>query len=195
MNKVITTVAAILCLAGTANAGDARTSHNKSSSLSSTQHTVLIGVDADFAMPLSSYSDINGPGAGALLTVEYPVIEQLSLTARAGFQYHFDKNIAAGVDAHVHSVPVLLGAKYYVMQQDRQGLFAAAELGMFDLMTGATFGGASGSSNDVKFGVGAGVGYQWNQWNARLNIHSHDLGNFGDAIMLTGGVGYQFAGL
>jgi hypothetical protein len=89
---------------------------------------------------------------------------------------------------------VLLGAKYYVMQQDRQGLFAAAELGMFDLMTGATFGGASGSSNDVKFGIGAGVGYQWNQWNARLNLHSHDMGHFGDALMVTGGIGYQFAG-
>jgi hypothetical protein len=193
MNKVITTAAAILFLAGAANAGDARSSHNKST-LASTQHTVLIGVDADFAMPVSSYSDINGPGAGALLTVEYPVIEQLSLTARAGFQYHFDKNIAAGVDSHVHSVPVLLGAKYYVMQQDRQGLFAAAELGMFDLMAGATVGGTSGSSSDIKFGAGAGVGYQWNQWNARLSLHSHDLGNFGDALMVTGGIGYQFAG-
>ena len=193
MNKVITTAAAILFLAGSANAGDARSSHNKST-LASTQHTVLIGVDADFAMPVSSYSDINGPGAGALLTVEYPVIEQLSLTARAGFQYHFDKNIAAGVDSHVHSVPVLLGAKYYVMQQDRQGLFAAAELGMFDLMAGATVGGTSASSSDIKFGAGAGVGYQWNQWNARLSLHSHDLGNFGDALMVTGGIGYQFAG-
>jgi hypothetical protein len=94
----------------------------------------------------------------------------------------------------VHSIPVLLGAKYYVMQQDRQGLFAAAELGMFDLMTSATFGGTSASSNDVKFGVGAGVGYQWNQWNARVNIHSHDMGNFGDSLMVTGGIGYQFAG-
>src|SRR5690348_11908542 len=91
MNKVITTAFAILCLAGAANAGDARTSHGRSA-LASTQHTVLIGVDADFAMPLSTYSDINGPGAGALLNVEYPVIEQLSLTGRVGFQFHFDKN-------------------------------------------------------------------------------------------------------
>ena len=92
---------------------------------------------------------------------------------------------------HVHSVPVLLGAKYYVMQNDRQGLFAAAELGMFDLMADSS---ALGSSSNVKFGIGAGVGYQWNQWNARLNVHSHDMGNFGDAIMVTGGIGYQFAG-
>jgi hypothetical protein len=193
MNKVITTAAVILCLAGSARAGDARTSH-RSTALAGSTHQVTLGVDADFAMPVSNYADVNGPGAGALLTIEYPVIEQLSLTGRVGFQYHFDKSLGAGVDAHVHSVPVLLGAKYYVMQQDRQGLFAAAELGMFDLMTGATFGGASGSSNDVKFGIGAGVGYQWNQWNARLNLHSHDMGHFGDALMVTGGIGYQFAG-
>jgi len=190
MNKVITTAAVILCLAGSARAGDARTSH-RSTALAGSTHQVLLGVDADFALPLSSYSDINGPGAGALLTVEYPLIEQVSLTARAGFQYHFNKNIATGNDVHVHSVPVLLGAKYYVMQNDRQGLFAAAELGMFDLMADSS---ALGSSSNVKFGIGAGVGYQWNQWNARLNVHSHDMGNFGDAIMVTGGIGYQFAG-
>ncbi len=141
MNKVITTAAVILCLAGAANAGDARTSHNRSTAMASSAHQILVGVDADFALPLSTYGDINGPGAGALLTIEYPVIEQVSLTARAGFQYHLDKSPVAGVDTHVHSIPVLLGAKYYVMQSDRQGLFAAAELGMFDLMTSATIGG------------------------------------------------------
>ena len=194
MNKVITTAAVILCLAGAANAGDSRTSHSRSNLANST-HQILIGVDVESAIPLSSaYSNLSGPGAGALLTIEYPLMEQLSLTARAGFSYHLDKSPIAGVDSHVHNIPVLLGAKYYVMQQDRQGLFAAAELGMFDLMTGANFGGTSASSNDVKFGVGAGVGYQWNQWNARLNIHSHDMGSFGDSLMVTGGIGYQFAG-
>jgi hypothetical protein len=46
----------------------------------------------------------------------------------------------------------------------------------------------------MKFGVGAGVGYQWNQWDFRVNIHAHDIGNFGDFVMVSGGVGYQFAG-
>jgi len=194
MNKVITTAAVILCLAGAANAGDARTSHSRSSAMASTAHQILIGVDVDAALPLSTYADVNGVGTGALLTIDYPVIEQLSLTGRAGFQYHFDKSPVAGVNTHVHSIPVLFGAKYYVMETNRQGLFAAAELGMFDLMTGATIGGASGSSNDVKFGVGAGVGYAWNQWSARVNLHSHDMGHFGDSLMVTGGIGYQFAG-
>jgi len=159
-----------------------------------TAHQIQVGVDVDAALPLGNYADFNGFGGGALLTIEYPLMEQLSLTGRAGFQYHLDKSPIAGVDSHIHAIPVLLGAKYYIMQQDRQGLFAAAEMGMFDLMGSATANGTSLTSNDVKFGIGAGVGYQWNQWNARLNVHSQDIGNFGDAVMVTGGVGYQFAG-
>ena len=194
MNKVITTAAVILCLAGAANAGDARTSHNRSQ-VASTAHQVLIGVDVETALPLSSaYSNLSGPGAGALLTIEYPLMEQLSVTGRAGFQYHLDKSPIAGVDSHVHAIPVLLGAKYYVMQNDRQGLFAAAEVGTFGLMASASAGGASASDTQLKFGVGVGAGYQWKEWSFRLNAHSQDIGNFGDFFMLTGGVGYQFAG-
>src|SRR5216683_1675402 len=190
MNKVITTAAVILCLAGAA-----KTSHSRSNLAGST-HQILVGVDVDAALPLGTYSDVNGIGGDALVTIEYPLMEQLSLTGRAGFQFHTDKTetiFGASVDSHFHAVPVLFGAKYYVMQQDRQGLFAAAEIGMFDLMGSASSGATSVSSNDVKFGIGAGVGYAWNQWSARVNIHSHDMGNFGDAVMVTGGVGYQFA--
>ena len=194
MNKVITTAAVILCLAGAANAGDARTSHNRSQ-VASTAHQVLIGVDVESALPLSSaYSDANGPGAGALLTIEYPLMEQLSITGRAGFQYHLDKSPIAGIDMHVHAIPVLLGAKYYIMQQDRQGLFAAAEIGTFGLMASVSNGTTSASDTQLKFGMGVGAGYQWNQWNFRLNLHAQDVGNFGDFVMVSGGVGYQFAG-
>jgi len=194
MNKVITTAAVILCLAGAANAGDSRTSHSRSN-LAGTTHQILVGVDVESAIPLSSaYSNLNGPGAGALLTIEYPLMEQLSLTGRVGFEYHFNASPIAGLDTHVHAIPVLLGARYYIMQQDRQGLFAAGELGTFALMSGASTSTTSASSTDMKFGVGAGVGYQWNQWDFRVNIHAHDVGNFGDFVMVSGGVGYQFAG-
>ena len=199
MKNIIAVVAVgILCLSGAARAdksGAPSTSRNNTSSLSSSSHSIFLGVDADFALPLGTYGDVNGVGGGAMLTAEYPVIEQLSATARIGFQFHTDKNVL-GADTHVHSIPVLLGARYYVLPMgERQGLFASAELGMFDLMTSASAGGTSASSNDVKFGVGGGIGYQWNQWNARVNIHTHDVGNFGDALMVTGGIGYQFIGL
>ncbi len=42
---------------------------------------------------------------------------------------------------------------------------------------------------------GAGVGYQEDRWNARVSIHTQDVGNFGNAFTITGGIGYQFSAL
>jgi hypothetical protein len=190
--KKLTTIAAafVFCLALSARAESRR-----STSVSSSHgDKLLLGVDGNFGLPIGSYADVNGVGGGVLLTAEYPVIESLAATARIGFNYQLDKSPVAGTDMHVHSVPVLLGAKYYVMP-DHQGVFGALELGMFDLMSSVSSGGVSASSNDVKFGAGIGLGWQMKQWNARVNIHSHDVGSFGDALMITAGVGYQFAGL
>ena len=146
--------------------------------------------------PLDACERANGVGGGVLGTAEYPVMPELSATARVGFQYHANKS-GLGMDSHAHSVPVLLGAKYYLMPRMdvRQGLFAAAELGVFDLISGVSSPTVSASSNDVRFGMGVGIGWALKQWNARVNLHSHDVGHFGDALMMTAGIGYQFAGI
>ncbi|TMA21237.1 MAG: porin family protein [Deltaproteobacteria bacterium] len=192
MKKLITIAAAlVLCLSVSARAESSRRSTSVSGSHAD---KLLLGIDGSFGLPIGNYADVNGVGGGVLLTAEYPIIEQLAATARIGFNYQLDKSPVAGTDVHVHSVPVLLGAKYYLMP-DHQGIFGAAEIGMFDLMSSVSSGGASGSSNDVKFGGGIGLGWQMKQWNARVNLHSHDFGNFGDLMMVSAGVGYQFAGL
>jgi hypothetical protein len=186
----MTAVAVLFCLSSAA-----RADRSRSTTISSSSHEKFwVGVDGDFALPIGSYADVNGVGGSLLVVGEYPVMPELSATARIGFQYHADKNVL-GADAHIHSIPVLLGAKYYLMSHgDRQGLFGALELGMFDLMTGVSSGGASASSNDIKFGTGVGVGYAMKEWNARVSLHSHDIGHFGDSLMVTAGVGYTFAG-
>jgi hypothetical protein len=40
--------------------------------------------------------------------------------------------------------------------------------------------------------MGAGLGFQQDRWNARVSVHTQDVGNFGDAVILTAGIGYQF---
>jgi len=151
-------------------------------------------MDTEFGIPLGNYADVNSVGGGALLVGEYP-LEMLSLTARVGFQAHVDRTVN-GLGSHVHAIPVLLGTKYYV-GADREGLFGAFELGMFDLMSSVErrAGGnvTSVSSNDVKFGMGLGLGYQEDRWNARVSVHTQDVGNFGSAFTITGGIGYQFS--
>ncbi len=187
MKKLTMAAMAILfCFSGAASAQSAR----RSSSMSSTHHeTFFVSTELEFGMPIGNYSDVNGVGGGVMLVGEYPLLDALSATARIGFQYHANKAVSPTVDVHVHSIPILLGAKYYLMP-DRQGLFGAFELGLFDLMTSA----GNTSQNDLKFGTGVGVGYAMKQWNARVNLHSQDVGHFGDLLMITAGVGYQFAG-
>lgn len=191
MKNLTLALAGLVCIATAARAESTRRSTHVSSTTQ--QQKFLVGVDGDFGLPLGNYSDVNGVGAGLMLTGEYPMMPELSATLRIGFQYHSDKDLGAGVSSHVHSIPVLFGARYYFMPE-RQGLFGAAELGFFDLMAGASAGGTSATSSEVKFGVGAGIGYQMKQWNARINLHSHSIGDFGDTLMVTAGVGYQFAG-
>jgi hypothetical protein len=190
MKTFIATIAGVLlCFATAAQAQRAQGSrmHNKH---------VLVGVDTEFGIPLGNYADVNSVGGGAIVVGEYPLMNALSASLRVGFQAHVDRTVG-GLGAHVNAIPVLLGTKYYI-GGDREGLFGAFELGMFDLMSSADRRAGGGqitsvSSNDVKFGLGIGVGYQQDRWNARVNVHSQDVGNFGSAFVLTGGIGYQFA--
>ena len=191
MKKVTIALAALFSVSAAARAESTRRSTRVESRTA--QQKFLVGVDGDFGVPVGNYSNINGVGGGLMLTGEYPMMPELSLTARVGFQYHSDKDLGLGASGHVHSIPFLFGARYYFMPE-RQGFFGAAELGLFDLIAGASSGGQSASSSEVKLGVGVGVGYQMKQWNARVNLHSQSVGSFGDTMMVTAGVGYQFAG-
>jgi hypothetical protein len=187
-----TTVASLLLITGAARAEKARSALQPQGVIR--QHIIRLGLDTEFGIPLGNYADANSVGGGAVVTGEYSLMEMLSATMRIGFQVHVDRTIG-GVSSHVHAIPVLLGAKYYV-STEHQGIFGAFEMGMFDLMSSVSRGTAPAvTSNDVKFGLGLGLGVQQNQWNVRVNVHSQDVGNFGNAMMISGGVGYQFAGL
>jgi len=194
MKRLMATIVAgvLVCLSSAAHA------ERSSGSRHGGRHNILVGMDSEFAIPLGNYSDVNSVGLGAVLVGELPLLEMVSATARVGFQGHFDRTVGTGLGAHVNAIPVLLGAKYYI-GGDRQGLFGAFELGMFDLMSSVEqrVGGnvTSNTSNDVKFGMGVGLGLSQDRWNVRMNIHTQDVGNFGSAFVISGGIGYQFASL
>ncbi len=194
MKSLIATFGAfvLVCLSSAAHA-------ERSSGPRHARHNILVGMDSEFAIPLGNYSDVNSVGLGAVVVGELPLLEMVSATARVGFQGHFDRTIGTGLGAHVNAIPILLGAKYYIGGGDRQGLFGAFELGMFDLMSSVEqrVGGnvTTNTSNDVKFGMGVGLGLSQERWNVRMNIHTQDVGNFGSAFVISGGVGYQFASL
>jgi hypothetical protein len=191
MKNAIGIVAALLCVTGAARAEKIHASSRSQRANATRVHNILFGVDTELAVPLGNYSDANSVGGGPVLNAEYTLTDTWGATLRLGFQGHVDRTVA-GVDSHVHAIPVLFGTKYYI-GSEREGLFGAFEAGMFDLMSSVSRPGvASVTSNDMKFGMGVGLGYQQDRWNARINLHSQDVGNFGSAFMVTGGVGYSF---
>jgi hypothetical protein len=191
MKNTIGVIAALLCVTGSARADRIHASPRSQRANATRVHNILFGLDTELAIPLGNYADVNSVGGGPILTGEYTLTDTWSATMRVGFQGHVDRSFA-GVDSHVHSIPVLFGTKYYIASE-REGMFGAFEAGLFDLMSSVSQpGGLSATSNDLKFGMGAGIGYQQDRWSARINLHSQDIGNFGSAFMVTGGVGYQF---
>jgi len=178
----------LLCVSGAARADRTHVSR-----FHARGHSILLGLDTEFGVPLGNYADANSIGIGAIVNGEFTMIDMLSATMRIGFQGHMDRTVGT-LNSHVHAIPILLGTKYYI-GPDRAGLFGAFELGMFDLMSSVdTPRNGTTTSNDVKFGMGVGIGFQQDRWNVRLNMHTQDVGSFGNALMLSGGLGYQFAG-
>lgn len=193
MKKVLAAMAVgALCVSTAAHAERNRGSH--SSFLK--EHTLRLGVDTQISAPIGNYADVNGGGGGVFVSSEMSMSEMLSLTGRIGFQMHADRNLlgSASNSSHVNAIPFLVGGKYY-LAGDREGMFGALELGLFDLMSTVTTGATSASQSDLKFGMGVGLGIQQSQWNARVSMHSQDFGHFGDRMVVSGGIGYQFGAL
>jgi hypothetical protein len=155
---------------------------------------MTIGLDTDVSIPLGNYADANSVGGGAMVTAEYHLLDMVGATMRVGFEAHMNRTVG-NTDSHVHAIPVLLGMKYY-MSGNRTGMFGSFEAGIFDLMSSVTVPvrgvPTTTSSNDVKFGMGLGLGWQQERWSARLSVHTQDVGNFSDAVVITTGIGYQF---
>jgi len=147
-----------------------------------------VSTELEFGMPIGNYSDVNGVGGGVMLAGEYPLLDALSATARIGFQYHANKTVAA-TDVHVHSIPILLGAKYYLMP-DRQGLFGAVELGLFDLMTSA--GKHVAERPEVRHRRRRGLCDEAVECARQPALARRRP--LRALLMITAGVGYQFAG-
>jgi len=191
MRNIYRIALGVLCLSSAAFAEKSRPAAPAHGFLQ--DHNLSIGVDTEASVPLGNYSDVNSVGAGAFVNAELALLDTVSGTMRLGFEAHMDRSIG-GISSHVNAIPLLVGGKAW-LGQERQGMFGAFELGMFDLMSSVTRGTISGSSNDLKFGMGAGLGYQQNRWNMRVALYTQDVGNFGSAMLISGGIGYQFSGL
>jgi hypothetical protein len=145
---------------------------------------MLLGGDAELALPVGDFSKGAGIGIGALLRYEYFVNPKINVTGRTGYIYHLSKDNPLGIKVNFHTIPILGGIKYAVTDQ----IYGAAEAGLF--LNGVSGGGFSSSSTD--FGITLGGGFRTGDLDIRAGLHILDLGNASKSMALVVNAGYNF---
>ncbi len=51
------------------------------------------------------------------------------------------------------------------------------------------------AASAATFGLGVGLGFQQDRWSVRMNLHTQDMSNFGNAFVMIGGIGCEFSGI
>ncbi len=105
---------------------------------------------------------------------------------RRAYIYHLSKGTALG-DVNTWELPVLFGIKYATSF----GLFAELDIG--PVYYGASIGDSSDS--EMKFGLLAGAGFQFMDFNSAVNLFIPSLGDAGDVLGLLFCVGWDFLSL
>jgi hypothetical protein len=153
MKKVLTVVAIIFLLIGTANAQ---------------QGKMFAGGQVGISLPMGDFGDAANMGFGFLGNFYYGLNQNLDLTASVGY-------ISWGSDADGASfsnVPILAGIRYY-FQRSQFTPYGVAELGINNMSftyDSEYFGSYSATSSD--FGLNLGAGFLYNLGNMDLDINA-----------------------
>ncbi len=153
-----------------------------------------------FALPVGNFSDVTGIGLGVLLGLRHPIANQLDVTGRAGFVYHFSKSDPTGtVSMGTSELPLLGGVRYTFVPSTDGGFYGGAELGLSVVFLRASVGGirgvgtVSGSDTSVKASTALGLGYQLGKLDIKGSLYFVDIGHLGDTMALMASAGYSFA--
>lgn len=123
---------------------------------------VGVALQAGLALPMGNFSDVAKLGFGGEGTFEYRVTPQLGLNVSLGYYSWGAKNdLAPGYDFKVADLPLMIGAKYLLLETDFHPYVGAA-LGMHFVNTKVTIPNiAETSNNDTKFGFAPMAGLRW----------------------------------
>ena len=162
--------------------------------LAAAENIKTIGIDGGVAVPTGDWADAVGFGIGALARFEMPLREKMTLTARAGYIQHLEKE--AGSDfgggdskSSTSQVPLFGGIRYAFSQSATSSFYGAAELGFVMYRVSIDVGGDSMSDSDTNLGMTLGAGYRTGKLDVRGGLLFPDVGEAGDAmaVMLTAG--------
>jgi opacity protein-like surface antigen len=162
-----------------------------------------LGVNAEFGLPMGTFSDISDLGIGGTALFGYQIDPNLTLTGRAGYISFSGKDIDAGsfkLKTSYGIIPILVGARYYFTPEDTYRIYGAAEVGLYMLSVSAstTVMGYSVdvTSSETKFGFAPTVGAQFkvgDNMNLDAHVNYSYISTEGDALTYLGiGVGLEF---
>ena len=158
---------------------------------------MLVGVDGALVLPLGDWADVTGIGFGALGRFEYELEPSLSLTARAGYITHLEKN-----EHYKTSELPLLGGVRLGLSNQPDGVYVAGELGLVNFtlrrpVAGAVFGSGGElderSDSELKVGAAGGVGYRSGKIDGRASVFVVSVGDLEETFGLLATIGYNFA--
>jgi hypothetical protein len=143
-----------------------------------------VGVDGAVVLPLGDYGKVATLAFGPLVRLEFPVIQHLAITARAGVLYHI---LDGDVDGTLWFIPAYGGVRYSFGEAG-QGAYLAGELGItFAYATSNGF-----SDSDSKLGGTFGGGFRKGALDLHGALFIPDLGH-ADDLGLMASVGFDFS--
>jgi hypothetical protein len=161
--------------------------------------TKTIGIDGGVAVPTGDWSDAVGFGIGALARFEMPLKEKLTLTARAGYIQHLEKEggdmFGGESKSSAAEIPLFGGIRYAFKQEATSAIYGAAELGFCMYRVSLDVGGMESSDSDTNLGMSLGAGYRTGKLDLRGGLWFPDVGEAGDAMAVMATVGYDITSL
>ena len=126
-----------------------------------------IGGALNIALPVGTFGDIAGTGVGVTGQFELKFLPNLTGTGTIGYIKWAGKDFG-GYSYSISGVPILVGAKYYLVPM--VPFYALANLGLTIISTstdvpsvnvfGYSFGGGSVSASSSEFTFAIGAGYE-----------------------------------
>jgi opacity protein-like surface antigen len=130
--------------------------------------TIRLGVGVEGGVPSGDFSNAANFGIGGLAVGMYDVDQNLTLTLTAGYMKFSGKDFVVNgqtIKTDLSAVPVLVGARYYLIPPGDMRVYGQANLGMYFLSASAstTVSGTniSASTSESKFGFSPILGAEF----------------------------------
>lgn len=164
------------------------------------EHASRLHLDAQpgVALPLGDLSRATGPAIGGFVGGGYTLDDRWEIGARAGYLWGASTKLQVAdvsVGTSLSYMPVLAGARYYLLDPGALRLYVAAETGAIVAVASASGSGGDRSGSSFNVGGAASLGVQIDVLDLKAGLLTADLGHAGTSTSTLMTLGFRFAAL